>query len=684
MSVSEPQPGGAATPSATPAAPSRTEVHAIPIKRPPYRVLRAFAFDPSLSQQLENALINRLTVKVPWEFDPQTGKDSLLPGPIGEYLEVIDVDPAAGCVYLPVNLDEPYLLAQNGLDPSEGNPQFHQQMVYAVAMTTIRNFERALGRTAFWAPDDPYSRTGGKDPSHDEYVRRLRIYPHALLEANAYYSPQKKALLFGHFPASVSDPRYHLPGGIVFSCLSHDIIAHETTHALLDGMHRRFQEASNPDVLAFHEAFADVVALFQHFTFPEALTDQIARTRGDLATENLLLQLAHEFGQAIESHGALRDALGEYVDGQWRPKAADPTALDSEFEPHARGAILVAAIFDAFVTIYKKRTSDLLRIATGGSGILPAGNLHPDLVKRLAAEAAKTAGHVLNMCIRALDYCPPVDLTFGDYMRALITSDSDMVPDDDLGYRLAFVDAFRKRGVIPRDVRTLSEDGLRWLEPVTLSFEPYLLPAVSEVKRNLPEWDVNGRSKEIYDRLAASRALLHRGLEKMGQDEDGRRVMQDLLGLDLSKPFEIHSLRPARREGPDGQIVTDLVIEITQSKPGYFSEALQAKVDSGWPGKPSAHLGTGGPLQGAKDKPPPGDFRFRGGCTLLVDLNTTQVRYCIYKRINSANRLARQRAFMQGETGASLNDLYFGDRDVEEPFALLHRSASGEDLQWEF
>jgi hypothetical protein len=42
----------------------------------------------------------------------------------------------------------------------------------------------------------------------------------------------------------------------VFTCLSQDIIAHEVTHALLDGMHRRFNEPSNLDVLAFHEAFA--------------------------------------------------------------------------------------------------------------------------------------------------------------------------------------------------------------------------------------------------------------------------------------------------------------------------------------------------------------------------------------------------------------------------------------------
>src|SRR5262249_16002930 len=224
--------------------------------------------------------------------------------------------------------------------PSEGNPQFHQQMVYAVAMTTIRLFENALGRRAMWAP-----RLYKKDERlREEYVGRLRIHPHALREANAYYSPEKKALLFGYFPASEAELGRLLPGGIVFACLSHDVIAHETTHALLDGLHGRFLEPSNPDVLAFHEAFADVVALLQHFTHPEGLREQMASTRGDLAAENLMGQLAQQFGEAIGRRGSLRDALGgvDPKTGRWAPARPDPGAYEATTEPHDRGSILVA------------------------------------------------------------------------------------------------------------------------------------------------------------------------------------------------------------------------------------------------------------------------------------------------------------------------------------------------------
>ena len=64
------------------------------------------------------------------------------------------------------------------------------------------------------------------------------------------------------------------------------------------------------------------------------------------------------------------------------------------------------------------------------------------------------------MCIRALDYCPPIDLTFGEYLRAIITADKDLVPNDTRGYRVAFISAFRDRGIFPAGVRHLAEDSL--------------------------------------------------------------------------------------------------------------------------------------------------------------------------------------------------------------------------------
>ena len=142
------------------------------VNEPVSRKLRIFAFDPGVSAQFDLAGIGEITIAVPWERD-------LAPGPVGEYIEVVDADPASGVVYKPIDLNDQWVLAQNGVAPSETNPLFHQQMVYAVAMTTIGHFAQALGRVALWS-----SRRDRTQDGEAQFVRRLRIYPHALRDRN--------------------------------------------------------------------------------------------------------------------------------------------------------------------------------------------------------------------------------------------------------------------------------------------------------------------------------------------------------------------------------------------------------------------------------------------------------------------------------------------------------------------
>src|SRR6185369_10678193 len=314
-----------------------------------------------------------------------------------------------------VDLGAEQIASQNGLAPSEGNPQFHQQFVYAVAMKTIRHFERALGRKIVWYPRvlPPGSAAGRSKRArwHREYVQRLRIYPHGFRDANAYYDPAKRALLFGYFAAALQSQGANYPGGLVFTCLSPDIVAHETSHAILDSIHPRYMEDTNLDVAAFHEGLADIVALLQRFTFGELVEHQLAASRGRIDGDTVFGQLATQFGEALAGNrGALRSMIGKWNDkGEWVPLKPSPSDYIDNVEPHARGAVLVATIFDAFQRIYKYRTKDLLRIASNGTGLLPAGNIGPDLVHRLAGEASEIAEHFLHICIRALDYCPPND-----------------------------------------------------------------------------------------------------------------------------------------------------------------------------------------------------------------------------------------------------------------------------------
>ena len=622
-------------------------------RNPTHRRLRVYAVDPSLSTRLSTASVNQVTLRVPWDAEYKDGA--------GEYLRFDDVD-ATGTAYAAVDFNDPALLAQDGWAPAEGNPQFHQQMVYAVAMKTIAHFEQALGCPVLWRPGS--SHEDGVDDSR--FVRQLTVRPHALRQANAFYSPHESALKFGYFEASADNPGEHMPGSAVYTCLSHDIIAHEVTHGILDGMHRRFNEATNPDVLAFHEAFADIVALMQHFTIPELLDSEIARTRGDIEAESMLGMLAVQFGQAMGVRGALRSAIGRLENGVWIRNQADPAEMQKRLTPHARGAILVAAVFDAFLAIYRMRVADLLRIYTGGTGVLHAGAIHPDLVKRLAAEAGRCAERVLQMCIRALDYLPPIDVTFFEYLRALITADYEFASDGD-EYRIAFIEAFRRRGIYSQNVgggqdqppRTLSVDTLRWTGGVDLSvFTADQRKAITDGYGLMIE-DLRQYAKEVlyirdrqtlFSRTRARRAQLH---EKLKAAFKAVPAFAEQLGLDFGEGFdpkedrfEVHSLRASSRITPTGRYVPHVVVVLTQAK--------DIKADT------------------------PGDGRlprFRGGSTLVVDLTSDNpIKYRIVKSIKNGVREENTARFVRNSMADPLRALFVAPVG-DEPFLALHSLA---------
>lgn len=639
-------------------------------QKPAMRRLRVYAFDPQASTRMDTAGVNVATIKLPWE---RAYEEALQPGPVNDYLEVIDVDPVSGQFYEAVDLDNPYLLAQDGLAPSEGDPRFHQQMVFAVAMKTIRTFERALGRRVFWAPKKEVT------PEGNIYkpVPKLRIYPHALREPNAYYSREKKALLFGYFKANSQSAG----ASWVFTALSHDIIVHEMTHAILDGLHRRFAEPTSPDSLAFHEAFADIVALFSHFTLEEAVRTQIAKDGGRLDNRSLLSGLAKQFGDATGREGALREAIDKQA-GQDKPIVL----TDDMTEPHERGAVLVAAVFDAFLSIYQKRTADLMRIAGVRPNAELGQDLHPDLVARLTREANKAADHVMRMCIRALDYLPPVDVRFGDFLRAIITADQDLVPDDVLGYRLAMIEGFRRRCIMPKDCLSLASDSLLWETPLhILSVDNDLVKLDLEPKFRREEAIkvANKNARAVWEWMMKSDDQPGEKMSPRGLGESKDAQWQEVCGVVFrrnlvpgdnretifSQPnqknrtspgIEIHSVRTTRRTGPDGQDLRQLIIEVTQKRRGFADPDVQKREDS--------------PPAGSD--PLPEEFTFRGGATLIFDLRERNLRYAIRKRVTDDDRLDAQRSFVVNQGIGQLGFAYTESDNLSgasEPFALVHR-----------
>ena len=642
---------------------------------PTYRYLRGYAIDPGFSTRLDTAAVNETIYRIPFE--------TVGPGPTGGYVEVMDVDPATGCWYEPVDLTKDEVASQQGLAPSEGNPQFHQQFVYSVAMKTIRHFEQALGRQIIWAPRRTTSkqRANGRSPLY-EYVGQLRIHPHAIRDANAFYDPDRVALLFGYFDAARQSFGANFPGGLVFTCLSPDIVAHETTHAILDSLLHRYIEDTNPDVAAFHEGFADIVALLQRFTFDALVEDQLFRSAGRLDRYTIFGELATQFGEALEGNrGPLRSMIGRWdpKEERWIPLTPSPADYVENTEPHDRGAVLVAAIFDAFQRVYTFRTRDLFRIASNGTGELPKGSISRDLVVRLAREAKEIAEHLLHICIRALDYCPPVDINFGNYLRALITADLDIAPEDESGYRVALIEAFRARGIFPHSINTFSVESLQWDRPQftdkekkTLEYlAQHMSASVSELVSTREREDVFKRSQEAQAKL---HALLINNQSGFVQDHEWENFLNKLgltalplgqvfgpEGRDLDfvpppgrtvqspVPLEVHTVRPAFRGGREGRQIEQVLITLTQTIHVRVGSKAQSEV-----------------------------VTFRGGCSLILGLGTLrEAEYVVIKRITSYRRFRAQLDYLTGDSGdggdTSAQNAYTEGREQRINFRLLHR-----------
>ena len=78
--------------------------------------------------------------------------------------------------------------------------------------------------------------------------------------------------------------------------------------------------------------------------------------------------------------------------------------------------------------------------------------------------------------------------------------------------------------------------------------------------------------------------------------------------------IEVHSVRTALRRDSLGQTVTDIVVEVTQRRRGYFSEQTQKEMDL-----------SEKPIPSRKD----GDFKFRAGCTIIIDGAKNTFRHII-------------------------------------------------------
>ena len=562
-----------------------------PLTRP----LRIYTLDPSVSDRMGGIA----TVRVPYE--------KLEPGPIGSLFRVTPEGAPEAFGTEALDLDDPHLLLSSGLTPTPANGRFHLQMVYAVCTLTYAVFRRALGRDIAWATE-----ASGNEPL------RLVVRPFGVNDANAGYSRETGDLSFGYFTASDKRAGFTLRGGVVCTALSHDVIVHETTHALLDGLRSSFMNPTNVDVPAFHEGFADLVALFLHFSYTDVVERAIRQWYGGSREISLLTDLAREFGYARSKSGqgqALRSGVDlegiAAFDSDVLP--SNEQALkryDPKLEAHALGSVLVSAVFEAFVTVAKRKTERLFRIAGVDPRALGEVALSEALVKALAQEASDLASQFLNICIRAIDYCPPVDMEFGEYLRALITADGDTEATDKWGVREALMRSFRRRDIFPGNVAFMTEDAVRWQPPDT----PLSIPALAF--KNLRFEGEPGRPATAAEMVRQARALGEFVTNPLHADSFRLVAAGAPLpkGVIQASPASVESVRVSRRAAPDGRVLFDLVAEVTQSCTVRVKGEL---------------------------------FDMNGGCTVIIDPQG-DVRYIIAKGLRNEARRTRQHAAMRG------------------------------------
>lgn len=472
------------------------------------RQLTVLAQDPDV---LDNGYA--LTTKVSIPYEP------LHPGPRGSRIEVVDYDVSADAFYGPFEIPEDQSQYEPPQDIEElvADPAFHAQNVYGVVASTLFEFERALGRHISW---------GFGSRSH-----QLKVFPHAFVEANAFYSAQDQCLAFGYFP--IRGPESER----VYTCLSHDIVAHETTHALIDSLRNQLMRPSSDDQAAFHEGFSDIIALLKTLKNEELVrfgvrqklrvsstgTVSVSDAFVAIREGSFLLGVAAQLGRAVIGMG--RDALRRSIDLDPDPQHY----LGQDFrEAHDRGEILVAAVMRCFLRVWEDRLGTKL--------MNEAGTMEANRVAawRVEEEGSKAAGHLLHILIRALDYLPPVHVDFGDFLSAALTADWQLFPEDKpYGYRELLIKCFADFGIKPASTAAETEPGV-W-GPGIIRGEVRLLSGNLDSLR----WNPETIFKLIWENYEA---------------------------LDLQRDAftRVNSVRPVWRMGPDGFVLRETVAEYYQ------------------------------------------------------------------------------------------------------------------------
>lgn len=448
---------------------------------PATRRMTVVAQDPSIKRADGGILMAQIDIPA----------EQLMPGPIGYRVQVVDYDASTGRYRGAHDLEKTEPASWRNGDPAiVGDFRFHAQNVYALVMKTLARFEFALGRRIGWS----------------FRVHQLKVAPNGLMDANAFYSRGVEGLVFGYFPGRRAKE--------IYTCLSHDIVVHETTHALLDALRERYMDPSGPDQAAFHEGFADVIALLSVYSQVELVAELLrraARGKSSLTDDEIrpgalrktaLFGLAEQMGAEMDAvrGDALRRSAEMTPDRTWLTKP--------EFEePHRRGEVLVAAVMNGFLEAWTARLY-----------AAKAENQSKHQVRRVAEEGSDIAAALITLWIRALDYMPPVHLEFGDALSAAITADSEVRPDDSRYLlRNHMLQSFDRYGIKPAATRA-DVPGAWPYETARMRFERVRFESMRTDKDEVFRFIWDNRDKIKLRPGAYTEVLSVRPCIRIGQD----------------------------------------------------------------------------------------------------------------------------------------------------------------------
>jgi hypothetical protein len=372
-------------------------------------------------------------VKISEGFDP-ANEEFFLDGPVTRRLAILDFSPENGELVKGAAFHPPPLGRVRGwYQDEDGNdvyhtkkdeldkPAFLQVSTFATVLKTMYLFEGTgerkidtLGRNLTWAFDNT----------------QLLIIPRAGQRANAYYSRDSNSLQFFYFPSPLDPTRD------IFTCLSRDIVAHETGHAIIDGIAPDLVDACTPQSLAIHEAIADLTALLMAFQSHNLRKTVLKRTDGSLMKPTEFCSIGEEFGLELWSNRkGLRNLFndktlnpedeGNFVKGQ---------------EPHLLSEVLSGALYKVMINIHENLKEEL-------KDTPEYSKFHDPRFSASGEALLKGAGRFRRMIFRALDFLPPGEVSFADYGRAIIAVDYVAYPDDDK-MRNWVIDQFVKRKIV--------------------------------------------------------------------------------------------------------------------------------------------------------------------------------------------------------------------------------------------